>query len=129
MSDRSLPSKAGVVIIGGGVIGCSIAYHLSKLNWTDVVLLERKQLTSGTTWHAAGLVGQLRTTINMTTFQDMRVTDNPYEIGMGRLVDLDMEAEFIGKDALKKINQDGIKKRIVGIEILGDPITKIVPDE
>ncbi len=66
MSEQSLPSRAGVVIVGGGVIGCSIAYHLSKLNWTDVVLLERKQLTSGTTWHAAGLVGQLRTSINMT---------------------------------------------------------------
>ncbi len=52
--------------MGGGVIGCSVAYHLAKLNWTDVVLLERKQLTSGTTWHAAGLVGQLRTSINMT---------------------------------------------------------------
>jgi 4-methylaminobutanoate oxidase (formaldehyde-forming) len=52
--------------VGGGVIGCSIAYHLSKLDWTDVILLERKQLTSGTTWHAAGLVGQLRTSINMT---------------------------------------------------------------
>ena len=66
MSDKTLPSKAGVVIVGGGVIGCSIAYHLSKLDWTDVVLLERKQLTSGTTWHAAGLVGQLRATRNMT---------------------------------------------------------------
>jgi 4-methylaminobutanoate oxidase (formaldehyde-forming) len=55
-----------VVIIGGGVIGCSVAYHLGKLGWSDVVLLERKQLTSGTTWHAAGLVGQLRQSINMT---------------------------------------------------------------
>jgi glycine cleavage system aminomethyltransferase T/glycine/D-amino acid oxidase-like deaminating enzyme len=61
-----LPNKAGVVIIGGGVIGCSVAYHLSKLGLDDVVLLERQQLTSGTTWHAAGLVGQLRTSINMT---------------------------------------------------------------
>ena len=61
-----LPKQANVVIIGGGVIGCSIAYHLSKLGWSDVVLLERQQLTSGTTWHAAGLVGQLRTSINMT---------------------------------------------------------------
>lgn len=61
-----LPKQANVVIIGGGVIGCSIAYHLSKLGWNDVVLLERQQLTSGTTWHAAGLVGQLRTSINMT---------------------------------------------------------------
>ena len=62
----NLPKQAKVVIIGGGVIGCSVAYHLSKLGWQDIVLLERKQLTSGTTWHAAGLIGQLRATLNMT---------------------------------------------------------------
>ncbi|NOX73008.1 MAG: FAD-dependent oxidoreductase, partial [Alphaproteobacteria bacterium] len=62
----TLPDKARVVIIGGGVIGCSVAYHLAKLGWKDVVLLERKQLTSGTTWHAAGLIGQLRASANMT---------------------------------------------------------------
>ena len=61
-----IQDKAKVVIIGGGVIGCSVAYHLSKLGWSDVVLLERKQLTSGTTWHAAGLIGQLRASANMT---------------------------------------------------------------
>ncbi len=61
-----LPSSARAIIIGGGVIGCSVAYHLAKLGWRDVVLLERKQLTSGTTWHAAGLIGQLRATANMT---------------------------------------------------------------
>ena len=61
-----LPGRARVVIVGGGVIGCSVAYHLAKIGWNDVVLLERKQLTSGTTWHAAGLVGQLRPSINMT---------------------------------------------------------------
>ena len=60
------PAKARVVIVGGGVIGCSVAYHLTKLGWTDVVLLERKQLTSGTTWHAAGLIAQLRASQNMT---------------------------------------------------------------
>ncbi|WP_150525152.1 GcvT family protein [Roseibium sediminis] len=60
------PSKARVVIIGGGVVGCSVAYHLTKKGWTDVVLLERKQLTAGTTWHAAGLIAQLRATQNMT---------------------------------------------------------------
>jgi len=61
-----LPKKARAVIIGGGVSGCSVAYHLAKLGWTDVVLLERKQLTCGTTWHAAGLIGQLRGSQNMT---------------------------------------------------------------
>ena len=60
------PTHARVVIIGGGVVGCSVAYHLTRLGWRDVVLLERKQLTSGTTWHAAGLIGQLRATANMT---------------------------------------------------------------
>ncbi|MCT4554189.1 MAG: FAD-dependent oxidoreductase [Pelagimonas sp.] len=61
-----IPQHARAVIIGGGVIGCSVAYHLTKLGWKDVVLLERKQLTSGTTWHAAGLIAQLRATANMT---------------------------------------------------------------
>ncbi|MCY4237904.1 MAG: FAD-dependent oxidoreductase [Rhodospirillaceae bacterium] len=61
-----IPAKASIVIIGGGVSGCSVAYHLAKLGWTDVVLLERKQLTCGTTWHAAGLIGQLRASQNMT---------------------------------------------------------------
>lgn len=61
-----LPQKARAVIIGGGVSGCSVAYHLAKLGWEDVVLLERKQLTCGTTWHAAGLIGQLRPNQNIT---------------------------------------------------------------
>ena len=63
---KQLPGQARVVIIGGGVIGCSVAYHLAKLGWSDVLLLERKQLTCGTTWHAAGLIGQLRASMNMT---------------------------------------------------------------
>ena len=58
---HDLPAQARVVIIGGGVIGCSVAYHLAKLGWQDVVLLERKQLTSGTTWHSATLVFEDRT--------------------------------------------------------------------
>ena len=61
-----LPATARAVIIGGGIIGCSTAYHLGKLGWTDTVLLERHKLTSGTTFHAAGLVGQLRTSANIT---------------------------------------------------------------
>jgi 4-methylaminobutanoate oxidase (formaldehyde-forming) len=61
-----LPTTARAVVIGGGIVGCSTAYHLGKLGWTDTVLLERKKLTSGTTFHAAGLVGQLRTSANIT---------------------------------------------------------------
>ena len=61
-----LPNRAHVVIVGGGIVGCSVAYHLAQRGFTDVVLLERKQLTCGTTWHAAGLVGQLRATHNLT---------------------------------------------------------------
>jgi 4-methylaminobutanoate oxidase (formaldehyde-forming) len=64
MSD--LPGNARVVIVGGGIVGCSVAYHLALRGVTDVVLLERKALTCGTTWHAAGLVGQLRATHNLT---------------------------------------------------------------
>src|SRR5258707_5198096 len=62
----AIPPKARIVIIGGGIIGCSIAYHLAKRGERDVVLLERLQLTHGATWHAAGLVGQLRSSSNLT---------------------------------------------------------------
>ena len=62
----NLPSQARVVIVGGGIAGCSTAYHLAKLGITDVLLLEQGKLTSGTTWHAAGLVGQMRPNRNMT---------------------------------------------------------------
>lgn len=63
---RELPVEAKVIIVGGGIVGASVAYHLAKKGVSDVVLLERNTLTSGTTWHAAGLVGQLRATQNMT---------------------------------------------------------------
>lgn len=66
MTQKSLPDRARVVIIGGGVIGCSVAYHLTKLGCREVVLLERAQLTSGTTWHAAGLLTSLRDTETQT---------------------------------------------------------------
>src|SRR5690348_11623656 len=61
-----LPAEAKVVIVGGGVIGTSVAYHLTKLGWKDIVLLEQAQLGGGTSWHAAGLVGRLRTSNSMT---------------------------------------------------------------
>ena len=61
-----IPGSAKVVVIGGGVVGCSCAYHLAKFGWKDVILLERDKLTSGTTWHAAGLVSQLGPSATIT---------------------------------------------------------------
>src|SRR4051812_50069030 len=65
MDSPKFPDTARAVVIGGGVIGCSVAYHLTKLGWRDVVLLEQGRLTCGTTWHAAGLGGALRAHQNM----------------------------------------------------------------
>jgi len=67
---KTIPQSAKVVIIGGGVAGCSVAYHLSKFGWKDIVLLERDQLTSGTTWHAAGLIGQLGSSATITKLRN-----------------------------------------------------------
>src|SRR4051812_3319519 len=61
-----LPRQARIVVVGGGIVGCSTAYHLARLGETDVLLLEQGSLTCGTTWHAAGLVGQMRPNRNMT---------------------------------------------------------------
>src|ERR1700683_5431089 len=63
----ALPSRARVVVIGGGVIGTSVAYHLAKLGWSGVLLLERDRLTSGTTWHAAGLMATCGSPSQTTT--------------------------------------------------------------
>ena len=65
--EKTLPTHARAVIIGGGIVGCSVAYHLAKLGWRDIVLVEQGQLSCGTTWHAAGLVGQLRAHSNLTS--------------------------------------------------------------
>src|SRR5512141_861245 len=62
-----LPQRARVVVVGGGIIGCSVADHLAHMGWTDVVLLERAQLTSGTTWHAAGLIVTFGSTSETST--------------------------------------------------------------
>lgn len=73
MSDR-LPSAVDVAIIGGGIVGASVAYHLSRRGRSDIALFERRQLTCGTTWHAAGLVGQLRATLNLTRLAQYTAT-------------------------------------------------------
>ena len=65
------------MIIGGGVAGTSIAYHLAQLGWDDVVLLDRDQLTSGSTFHSAGLVGQLRSSVTLDADDDVRLRPLP----------------------------------------------------
>src|SRR4051812_49995553 len=67
MSSAELPSRARVVVVGGGVIGCSVAYHLAHMGWKDVVLLERDRITSGTTWHSAGLMVTFGSTSETST--------------------------------------------------------------
>ncbi|MEL0076313.1 MAG: FAD-dependent oxidoreductase, partial [Ilumatobacter sp.] len=62
----TLPGRAQVVVVGGGIVGCSIAYHLTRRDVTDVLVLEQGQLTGGTTWHAAGLVSQLKSSHSLT---------------------------------------------------------------
>ncbi|HEY1377585.1 MAG TPA: FAD-dependent oxidoreductase, partial [Gemmataceae bacterium] len=66
----TLPTQVRVVVVGGGIAGCSVAYHLAKLGWRDVLLLEQGELAGGTTWHAAGMVGRLRTSSSMTRIND-----------------------------------------------------------
>lgn len=66
MNESAPPAHARAIVVGGGIVGTSVAYHLAKRGWRDVVLLERKRLTSGTTWHAAGLLTKLRATYNMS---------------------------------------------------------------
>ena len=67
MNQPNLPKNARVVVVGGGIIGCSVAYHLADMGWKDIVLLERGQLTSGTTWHAAGLMVTFGSTSETST--------------------------------------------------------------
>ena len=64
--NKPLPERANAVVVGGGVVGTSVLFHLAKLGMDDIVLVERKELGCGTTWHAAGLVGQLRSSYNTT---------------------------------------------------------------
>src|SRR5262245_37366670 len=88
-----LPQRARVVVVGGGIIGCSVAYHLAHLGWKDVVLLERDRLTSGTTWHAAGLIVSFGSTSETST-ELRKYTKNLYE---------NLEAETGLATGLKKV--------------------------
>ena len=117
----SLPDRARVVIVGGGVIGCSVAYHLTKLGWTDVLLLERKQLTCGTTWHAAGLIGQLRATRNMTQLAKYSAelyTTLEAETGVATGFKQNGSVSLaLSKDRLEELKRGASMARTFGLEV------------
>ena len=99
---QALPQRSQVIVIGGGAVGCSVAYHLAHRGWTDVLLLERDQLTSGTTWHAAGLVGQLRATPNMT-----RLAQYGAELYGGLEAETGQPTGFLQRGSIMLASSDG----------------------
>ncbi len=125
---EQLPSHSQVVIIGGGIVGCSLAYHLTKLGMTDVLLLERKTMTSGTTWHAAGLVGQLRATQNMTKLA--QYTSN---LMAGLAEETGQETGFIQNGSLSVANNqerfEELKRGASMAKVFGLEVDVITPQE
>jgi len=114
----TLPDRARVVVIGGGVGGTSIAYHLVQRGWRDVVVLERAQLTSGSTFHSAGLVGQLRSTMPLTRL----MMDS---VALYRTLSVDGAPGFLGEGSLRlassrerwaRVRQQAEFARGVGLE-------------
>jgi 4-methylaminobutanoate oxidase (formaldehyde-forming) len=119
--NNTLPAKARAVIIGGGIVGCSVAYHLAKQGWKDVVLLERKQFTSGTTWHAAGLIAQLRATSNMTRlakYSQELYFDLEAETGLATGFQRNGSMTVaLNAERLEELNRSASMARAFGVEI------------
>ena len=115
-----LPSYARAVVIGGGVVGCSVAYHLAKAGWSDVVLLERKKLTCGTTWHAAGLIGQLRASVNLTRMGTYTAgLYGQLEAETGEKIGFKQNGALgvaLGKERLIEFKRSASMAKIVGLE-------------
>jgi 4-methylaminobutanoate oxidase (formaldehyde-forming) len=124
----SLPSHARVVIIGGGVGGCSIAYHLTKIGWNDVIVLDRNELTSGSTFHSAGLVGQLRTTANLTKM--IRYSTNLYR-GLKEETGVDPSWREVGslRLASSAARMEELKRLVAVSRSFGLPLELISPQE
>lgn len=123
-----VPSKARAVIIGGGVSGCSVAYHLAKAGWTEIVLLERRKLTSGTTWHAAGLIGQLRASANMTRLA--RYSAGLY-VGLEAETGISTGMRQVGSIsvALTKERHEELLRQATMARIFGVDVNEISPKE
>jgi 4-methylaminobutanoate oxidase (formaldehyde-forming) len=120
-----LPDAARIVIIGGGAIGCSIAYHLAKLGQRDVLLLEKKALTAGSTWHAAGLVGQLRSRVNLTRLMQYSATlcasigaETGQDVGFNKVGSIRLASSDARWDELKR-NAAAAKTTGLDVALIG----------
>ena len=129
--NKNLPKNCKVVVIGGGVIGASCLYHLAKMGWKDVILLERDKLTSGTTWHAAGLVSKLGPSAAITKirkytldlYKDLEKVDHSAGLRLNGALSIaqtkevaelqrqataaqlyDVDVEILNKEQIKKIS-------------------------
>ena len=118
---KSIPRQAQVVIIGGGINGCSVAYHLTKRGWKDVVLLERKTLTCGTTWHAAGLLAQLRATYKMTRLAQYSVElYSTLEKETGQAIGFKQNGSIsvaVDKQRFEELKRGASMARCLGLEV------------
>ncbi|MGB3899631.1 MAG: FAD-dependent oxidoreductase [Mesorhizobium sp.] len=116
-----VPESAQIVIVGGGVIGCSIAYHLAKAGTTDIVVLEQFQLTHGATWHAAGVVGQLRNSQNVTRMLRRSVAlYDTLEADTGQVIDWKQVGSLriaSSKDRMKEFRRSATTARSFGMEM------------
>src|SRR5579863_1736742 len=123
-----MKERARVVVIGGGVGGCSIAYWLTRLGWRDVVLVERAELTSGSTFHSAGLVGQLRGSLSLT-----RMMMNSVELyrTLGTEVDLDTGWREVGslRLASSRPHFEELQRQAAWAETFGLPLHLLSADE
>ena len=127
-SEDALPERARVVVIGGGIGGCSILYWLARLGVTDAVLVERAQLTSGSTFHSAGLVGQLRGSLSLT-----RMMMNSVELyrELGDEVGLETGWREVGslRLASSKERMEELRRQADWAETFGLPFHLISPDQ
>ena len=115
-----MKNHARVVVIGGGIAGCSTLYHLTKLGWSDVVLVDKNELTSGSTWLAAGNVPQYHRSFNSTKINDYAVKLYPtLEEETGQAVDWHTTGSLriaLNQDRLQEYKHVAGKDKILGIE-------------